>query len=144
MARLMEVASTDILPLSLREGRSEEPAYLKRIRRIGQDRNWLTITDPAEGVFVCLKDLAIPGRAAARFEAEDGLVMVRAGGALRHDWERMAYGLFARAARDGAPASQSELVRWALDWFADQGEVPDESTARRRLTPLWRELQGQG
>ena len=93
---------------------------------------------------MCLRDLAIQGHAAARFEAEEGLVIVRAGGALRYDWEKMAYGLIARATRDGAPASQSELVRWALDWFAEQGDVPDESTARRRLTPLWRELQGQG
>ncbi len=66
---------------------------------------------------MCLRDLAIQGHAAARFEAEEGLVIVRAGGALRYDWEKMAYGLIARATRDGAPASQSELVRWALDWL---------------------------
>ena len=144
VAGVVEVATADILSLFLQETTENAGAYLKRIRRIGQDRDWLTITDPAEGVFVCLRDLAIQGHAAARFEAEEGLVMVRAGGALRYDWEKMAYGLFIRATQEGAPKSMSELVRWALDWFADQGEVPDESTARRRLTPLWRELQGQG
>jgi hypothetical protein len=56
----------------------------------------------------------------------------------------MAYGLVARAAKETSPKSQSELVRWAQDWFAIQGDIPDESTVRRRLMPLWREFQGQG
>ena len=140
----LEVATADILPLFWRRGRSGMAAYLKRIRPLEQVDGWCTITDPEEGLMISLEELAILGSDAERFEAEEGLVMVRAGGALRYDWEKMAYGLIARATRDGAPASQSELVRWALDWFAEQGDVPDESTARRRLTPLWRELQGQG
>ena len=63
---------------------------------------------------MCLRDLAIQGHAAARFEAEEGLVMVRAGGALRYDWERMAYGLFARAPEMARPpASQNWCAgRW--------------------------------
>ncbi len=140
----VEVATADILPLFLKEGKYNTMAYLKRIRPAEQEGDWCTITDPAEGIPLTLDDLAIQAHDAARFEAEEGLVMVRSGGALRYDWEKMAYGLVARAAREDAPNSLSELVRWALDWFADQGDVPDESTARRRLTPLWRELQGQG
>jgi hypothetical protein len=142
VAGLVEVASADILPLFLREGRSDEPAYLKRIRPLSQKDKWCTVTEPPEGICVTLPDLAILRRDADRFEIEEGLVLVRAGGAIRYDWEQLGYGLVARVAKDGAPPSQSELVRWAQDWFATRGDVPDESTVRRRLMPLWRELQG--
>jgi len=144
VAGFLEVATGDILPLFWRRVGSGAVAYIKRIRPLDWADDWCTITDPEEGLLINLEELAILGSDAERFEVEEGLVMVRSGGALRYDWEKMAYGLIARATRDGAPTSMSELVRWALDWFAEQGEVPDESTARRRLTPLWRELQGQG
>ncbi|NOX40139.1 MAG: hypothetical protein GXP05_06400 [Alphaproteobacteria bacterium] len=140
----VEVASADILPLFLREGRGNTMTYLKRVRPVETDGNWCTITDPAEGLPIRLKELAIQGHDAAHFEAEEGLVMVRAGGSLRYDWEQMAYGLVARAAKETSPKSQSELIGWAQDWFAIQGDIPDESTVRRRLMPLWREFQGQG
>jgi len=143
-AGLVEVSVADILPLFLKGGRENAMAYLKRVRPVEDDEDWRTIIDPAEGIVIVLADLAIQGHEVAQFEAEEGLVMVRAGGAQRYDWEKMAYGLVVRAARERAPKSQSELGRWALDWFADHGDVPDESTARRRLMPLWREFQGQG
>jgi hypothetical protein len=37
----------------------------------------------------------------------------------------------------GLPASQGELVRDMLDWFAASGAVPDESTVRRCVQALW-------
>jgi len=144
VAGLVEVAAADILLLFLEEGRKKTMSYLHRVRPIDGEGDWCILTDPAEGIPVCLSDLAIQGHDAAHFEAEEGLVMVRAGGSGRYDWEQMAYGLVARAARETSPKSQSELVRWAQDWFATQGDIPDESTVRRRLMPLWREFQGQG
>ena len=47
-------------------------------------------------------------------------------------------GAVARRVHDeGMPASQGELVRDMLDWFAASGRVPDESTVRRRVQALW-------
>jgi hypothetical protein len=56
------------------------------------------------------------------------------------------YGAVARRVHDlGMPASQSELTRDMLDWFATKfGAVPDESTVRRRVQAAWRELTRPG
>ena len=46
----------------------------------------------------------------------------------------------------GVPSSQSALIALVQDWFVQNsrtGEVPDESTIRKRLTPLWRKLRGE-
>jgi hypothetical protein len=42
-----------------------------------------------------------------------------------------------RSRDEGMPASQGELVRDMLEWFAASGRVPDESTVRRRVQALW-------
>ena len=44
----------------------------------------------------------------------------------------------------GLPATQGEWVAEVQDWFAKTSpgrEIPDESTIRRRLTPIWRALR---
>jgi hypothetical protein len=44
------------------------------------------------------------------------------------------------------PETQSALVALAQDWFvqnSQSGNVPDESTIRKRLTALWRKLRGE-
>jgi hypothetical protein len=49
-----------------------------------------------------------------------------------------------RIHEQGLPATQTELIGELQDWFADvaeNGEVPDESTIRRRLRPFWRALR---
>lgn len=52
--------------------------------------------------------------------------------------------MIVRLFRDGLPETQSELVGEMQEWFAAtaaDGEMPDESTIRRRISPIWRELQ---
>jgi hypothetical protein len=42
--------------------------------------------------------------------------------------------------------SQTALVALAQDWFVQnsaKGDVPEESTIRKRLAPLWRKLKGE-
>ncbi|WBU59621.1 hypothetical protein [Paracoccus albus] len=49
-----------------------------------------------------------------------------------------------RLHEDGLPATQGEWVAEVQDWFAKTSpgrEIPDESTIRRRLTPIWRALR---
>jgi hypothetical protein len=45
----------------------------------------------------------------------------------------------------GLPTTQSEFIAELQEWFAgvaQNGEVPDESTIRRRLRPIWKALRG--
>ncbi len=52
-------------------------------------------------------------------------------------------GAIARRVHDhGMPASQGELVRDMLEWFASREDFPppDERTVRRKVSAIWREL----
>jgi hypothetical protein len=54
--------------------------------------------------------------------------------------------LFWHAHLNGVPATQSALIALVQEWFVQnsrKGEVPDESTIRKRLAPLWRKLRGE-
>ncbi len=86
-----------------------------------------------------------------RFEAQHGINDGRAadgrrrggpGVPPRHDWDGF-YGALARRIHEhGIPATQAELVREMLSWFESRSdkEPPDESTVRRKITAVWREL----
>jgi len=46
----------------------------------------------------------------------------------------------------GVPETQTALVALVQDWFVQNsrsGEVPEESTIRKRLAALWRKLRGE-
>ena len=60
----------------------------------------------------------------------------------RHDWDAFYAALTRRIHDHGVPATQAELVRDMLAWFEarDVEHAPDESTIRRKITPVWREL----
>ncbi|TXB67460.1 hypothetical protein FQV27_15285 [Paracoccus aurantiacus] len=62
----------------------------------------------------------------------------------RHNWEGLLAFLIQRVHVEGVPATQGEWIAVAQDWFAQNsegGEIPDESTIRRRLGPIWKSLQ---
>ena len=64
----------------------------------------------------------------------------------RYDWESMYAWLTWYLFEKGVPASQTALITLVQDWFVQNsrtGEVPDESTIRKRLAPLWRKLRGE-
>ena len=64
----------------------------------------------------------------------------------RYDWESMYAWLTWHLFEKGVPPSQSALIALVQDWFVQNsrtGEVPDESTIRKRLIPLWRKLRGE-
>jgi hypothetical protein len=94
-------------------------------------------------------DLLIGGQDVLQFEDQyDLLRRIGAGpGALSpYDWDGMYVAMIKRIYEQGLPATQAELIGELQDWFADaaeSGEVPDESTIRRRLRPFWRALRGK-
>ena len=66
-------------------------------------------------------------------------------GTARYDWEGMYITLMVRIHDQGLPATQAEWLGEVQEWFVangDGGEVLDERTIRRRLTPIWKALRG--
>ena len=55
--------------------------------------------------------------------------------------------LFCRFNDRGLPATQVELIAEVQDWFAQNsptGEIPEESTTRKKIAPIWRALREPG
>jgi hypothetical protein len=64
----------------------------------------------------------------------------------RHDWDAMYAWLTWFIDEKGVPDTQTELVTLVQDWTVQNsrsGEVPDESTIRKRLIGLWRKLKNE-
>lgn len=137
----------DMLPLFRRSGTG--PTAIKLLRMKPEPgRDWAYVTEPADGVEVSIADLLISGEDVLRFEDEYDLLRRIGGGtgALSpYDWEGMYVAMIKRIHEHGIPATQAELIGELQEWFADvaeNGEVPEESTIRRRLRPFWRALRG--
>lgn len=146
LAGFMEVPVTDILPLFRRCGSGPREYVLKRVRPVGEPE-WQLIQDPAQGVTVALADLIIMAKDVLRFEDEHGLFARSHGagrGSSRYDWDAFFAAVVKRIHDAGLPATQNALVAEMQERFMEQsptGEAPEESTIRRRLTPIWRALQ---
>lgn len=146
LAGLVVVPVADILSMFRRWGNSPERRVIRRIRALGAAA-WVMIADPAEYIEVELADLMILADDVHRFEAEHGLTRRApdAGGApARYDWEGFYIAQMVRLHEQGLPATQGEWISEIQDWFAlnsPGGEVPDERTIRRRLSPIWRALR---
>ena len=81
--------------------------------------------------------LAITPRATITSQRKLPSSVGQSGAPARYDWNAFAGAVARRVHDEGMPASQGELVRDMLDWFAASGAVPDESTVRRRVQALW-------
>ena len=142
------VSPMDMLPLFRRSGTGPTSIKLLRIKP-DQGADWTYVTEPADGVEVSIADLLISGQDLLRFEDEYDLLRRIGGGtgALSpYDWEGMYVAMIKRIHEHGLPATQAELIGELQEWFgnvAESGEVPDESTIRRRLRPFWRALRGE-
>jgi len=137
----------DMLPLFRRSG--EGPTAIKLLRvKPEPGRDWAYVTEPADGVDVSIADLLISGQDMLRFEDDYDLLRRIGGGTgslSPYDWEGMYVTMIKRIHEQGLPATQAELIGELQEWFTDvaeNGEVPDESTIRRRLRPFWRALRG--
>ena len=146
MAGFMAVSVSDILPMFRRNGTGPSSGRLRRIRGIGTE-DWSVVTEPAGGLVITLEDLVIMADQVRRFEEECDLLhrpAVHIGSTAKYDWDGMYLGLIRRVHDQGVPQTQAEWVGEVQEWFvarSKSGEVPDESTIRRRLNPIWKALR---
>lgn len=146
VAGIVEVSAADMMRMFRRHGPSEEECRVFRIRLPGMTE-WQYITDCAEGVLIKLTDLMLMAEEVHRFEDERDLLRrpaMSAGAVPRYDWEAVNIMLFRRINDHGLPATQGELISEVQDWFAQNspsGEIPEESTTRKKIAPIWRALR---
>ncbi len=149
VAGFVVVSVTDILQMFRRCGTGPIRSLLKRVRPLDQNE-WVMIQDPADHIEVTMADLLIMADAVRRFEADCDLLRRPAshiGSTARYDWDGMYIAQMVRIHEQGLPATQADWVGEVQDWFVEhsaRGEVPDERTIRRRLTPIWKALRGSG
>ncbi len=145
---LMSVAGTEVRPLFRPFGEAAGEVYLRQARPPGSDE-WRYITEPADGVRMTAPDIMITSAELERFETAHGIGRGRTSGPgapARYDWDRFYVALIRRLFNDGMPATLRDLVREMQEWFianSAAGDAPDESTIRRRIQAVWRELQAQ-
>ena len=146
LSGLVVVPVVDILSMFRRWASGPQRRVIRRVRPIGQ-KDWVMIADPENHITVEPSDLLILASEVCEFEIAHGLAKRAAdpGGApSRYDWEGLYISQMVRLHEDGLPATQGEWVAEVQDWFATTSpgrEIPDESTIRRRLTPIWRALR---
>ena len=148
VAGLVEVPIAELMPMFRRIGPSDEQARLRRVMPPGS-KTWLKVTDPPDGVLIRSSDLLLSAGSLQQFEEERDLLRRPAstiGASPRYDWDAMYAWLTWFLFEKGVPDTQTALIALVQDWFVQNsksGEVPDESTIRKRLTSLWRKLRGE-
>ena len=76
---------------------------------------------------------------AGQAEAEDGN---RRGAPSRYQWDDIWVELCAMIFLDGLPETQAELVQHIAHWLEARGKpVPDDSTIKKKIKPLWQRLR---
>lgn len=148
VAGMVQVPIAELMPMFRRIGPSDEQARLRRVMPLGT-KTWLTVTIPAEGLLVRSSDLLVDAGTLQQFEEERDLLRrpaMNIGANPRYDWDAMYAWLTCFLFEKGVPDTQTVLISLVQDWFvlnSKSGEVPDESTIRKRLTSLWRKLRGE-
>jgi hypothetical protein len=154
---LVEICGQDVFDLFGAEANRKACVRIQRFRRRSGGR-WERIITPADGVLLKPSGVVITRGEIERFEREylpsgyrleaseehrpailgEPIRVGRAGAPPRYDWDAFTGAVARRVHDEGIPASQGELIRDMLDWFATTfGVVPDESTVRRRVQGLW-------
>jgi hypothetical protein len=159
LSGLADVEAAHLLPLFRRDGAPSPTVAIRRVKAGDNDFRW--IVDPAEGVAITAADVLVRRAEVERFERQygffNGLHVPESDAATagrrrggpgvppRHDWDAFYAALARRIHEHGVPATQAELVREMVAWFEarDVEHAPDESTIRKKITPVWREL-GRG
>ncbi len=127
---------------------ARESCRLRRVLIPGTSA-WLKVTDPTDGVVVKSTDLLLAAASIQRWEEERDLLRRPSntvGSTPRYDWDAMYAWLTWFIYEKGVPNTQTELVTLVQDWFVQNsrsGDVPDESTIRKRLIGLWRKLKNE-
>lgn len=155
---IVEIDGADVVALFRRDGSPRKSTVIRRFRR-AKTSEWDWIVHPADGVILTAADVIILRREFERCERAWGLFqsgrdsIVDGGTGMRkrlpgpgappkHDWDAFAGAVARRVHEQGMPASQGELVRDMMEWFADREatQTPDERTVRRKVSAIWKEL----
>lgn len=148
VAGLVEVPIAELMPMFRRYGPSDEHGRLKRVLPPGS-KSWLKVSDPPKGLAIRSSDLLLAAEAVQQFEEERDLLRrpaTNTGATPRYEWDAMYAWLTWFIFDKGVPETQTALVALVQDWFVQNsrtGEVPEESTIRKRLTALWHKLRGE-
>ncbi len=145
VAGLVEVPIAELMCMFRRFGPSDDIGRLRRVLKPGS-ATWAHVTEPSDGLPIRSSDLLVASGSLLQFEEERDLLRRPAssiGASPRYDWDAwLTWFLFEK----GVPDTQAALVTLVQDWFGQNsksGEVPDESTIRKRLSSLWRRLRGE-
>ena len=150
---LVEISGQDVFDLFDAGTNKKSTVRIQRFRRRPGAR-WEKIVTPVDGVPLKPSGVIIARTEAERFERDHGIFghhtendqppakacdgpIGQSGAPARYNWNAFAGAVARRVHDEGMPASQGELVRDMLEWFAASGRVPDESTVRRRVQALW-------
>ena len=148
VAGLVEVPIAELMPMFRRFGPSDEACRLRRVKPL-ESKTWMRVTDPADGVPIRSSDLLLAAGPLQQFEEERDLLRRPAtniGSNPRYDWDAMYAWLMWFIFEKGVPETQTALIALVQDWFVQNsksGDVPEESTIRKRLAGLWRRLRGE-
>lgn len=91
-------------------------------------------------------DLVICRAEIERFEQAQGLPIeadapIRRGAPSQFNWDAFWVEVCRGIHADGLPNTQNELVGMMAEWFElNHNKAPDESTIKKKLKPLWRQL----
>ena len=146
LAGIVAVNAADMMRMFRRHGPSEDECRVFRVKLQGSD-DWQYITEPADGVVIKITDLMLLAEEVQKFEDKCDLLRGPSGSggaAPRYDWEGVNIMLFRRINDQGLPATQAELIAEVQDWFSQNsssGEIPEESTTRKKIAPIWRALR---
>jgi hypothetical protein len=132
-----------------RYARSAKSCLVRQILPVGTTV-WRFVTNPKPGLRLTRADLLLRADDVVAFEEECDLLR-RKGGRKgggggsdpRYDWDGMFVEMVRIINEQGMPQKQSDFVSMIIDWFhnaSENGEIPDESTIRKRVVPVWRRL----
>ncbi|WP_309665862.1 hypothetical protein [Tabrizicola sp.] len=145
VAGLTSVPGCAVRPLFRPFGKGAKKIYLTEARLPPNDP-WQTINKPARGVRLTAADIMITAKEIDRFEEDHGIGRTRSvgpGAPLKYDWDGFYIAVLKRIYSNGFPARQRDLVVEMQEWFvanSAEGDAPDESTIRRRIQAVWKEL----
>ena len=146
LADLVAIAPGDIMAMFRRCGTGPREGVIRRARMPGGSE-WKHIPLPDAGLRVTRDDLLIQAGTLARFEEEHGVFRrVNSNPTKSYDWEGFYGALILRIFQNGLPEKQGDLVGEMLDWFianSTDGDAPDESTVRKRVSPILRMLHAE-
>lgn len=146
LSDLVAIAPGDIMAMFRRCGTGPREGIVRRARALGGN-DWCHIPTSEPGLTVMRDDLLVSAVCVARFEEEHGVFRrVNPNSSKGHDWEGFYGALIVRLFQRGLPEKQADLVGEMLDWFianSTDGDAPDESTVRKRVSPILRMLNAE-